>query len=111
MRNTVPAYQVRDEHGSDSTSTRRTRSRFNKYARNTTHQVREVRDPRQTLVDDELEGDGSEDERERQLKTVLRKTTIDGEGGEREARYEELQHGRSLRQTVEYNNYLSTKNV
>ena len=40
------------------------------------YQVGEVRDARQCLADDELEGDGGEQEDETQLKSVLRQVQL-----------------------------------
>ena len=55
-----------------------------------TDQVGEIGDTWQALVDDELEGDGGQDERERQLETVLRQRRLHGERHERQTADEEL---------------------
>ena len=56
----------------------------------TSDQVGEVGDARQRLVDGKLERNGSEQEDERQLETILRLLETDGERSERHAADEEL---------------------
>ena len=55
-----------------------------------TNKVREIGNPRQTLIDNELERDGRQQEKERQLESVLRQSQIDRPRRERNAADEEL---------------------
>ena len=53
-------------------------------------QVREVGYPRQRLTDNELEGDGSKKQNERELQSTLRYRQVDRESGERQTADKQL---------------------
>ena len=64
---------------------------------NNTYQIGEIGDPRQTLVDDELEGNCREHEGEGQLKSILGQAGLNGEGDERKAANQELRNKIEIR--------------
>ena len=60
-----------------------------------THKVCEIRYSRKSLTDDELEGDGGEEEDERDLEPILRFGEIHCERCERKAADEQLRNERN----------------
>lgn len=54
------------------------------------YQVGEIGDHRETLIDDEFEGDGGQEKNEGKLKSILRQIQVDRERGERQTTDEEL---------------------
>lgn len=55
-----------------------------------TYQIGEVRDARDVLVGDELEGDAGKHEREAELEAILRQLDVHREGGERQSADQKL---------------------